>query len=1193
MNAEELETIIRSKIEKSLSVSPDETVLGFIEVDDSIQMEILKLLRLENSLGSISGLLRSHPALTVYGLAVAAPIGLSDEDVANGGFYSAWESAFGYTPGVAVREPLAKAFVAALNALGLPVGTISPEKGMHWHGGCYLFHSAILPHFVQPLKVALKQARERRPLPDPEDDDQCRSFANYLADCVSPAQQRLQKVLHSPVGFFLVKRLVWWALTRDNNLFPPHVRDLFPPEPLGPGVYARSPFICFDETQGVMQLVLPAQGKGLADPKTRWTVAGCPAFRALDERPPINLSDLDISDGKIHISLSHLKDNRDSIEYELSAGLPKTMPFRVFESGTGKERKVYYTGDSIELPPGQQYLVLLADDTGVVGDHEILTEGESRFIRVAIEAGVEPIKLANAMRVWKIKPRVKPGLYLFRDEATTFQACRLNDDRTIAVSYGDIFGMTLCIPADADVESVTFSTAFDDSLTLVSPIPKGEVRDGMRMVDLSELLNQWKNTLPPAVHLAKASVRLPSRLLEHEWHYWKGLNRITIYGDLKWSNAPENLRDHSGFKKNAKGMIREQKNGGTAIIELSNLGKLANERWEIPANRVDVSLLSEDGSIQDVLQGSKLEIIPGDKRAILFRSGGLMPVRLTANGRFIGEITIEKPTLCKYLSALTAEFGKTASLHAETVIPVPGENSWHVLSWQTPLTAKEIITPEVRGEILTWTVRHVMLRGISGLRAVFSNIKERFSGIAAEEAIVLQIPAVGDPESITEVQQGLTVHTRRTSEQYADVDFKLIRSEQTGNVWTASLECMLEDSESWQEIYSKEAHGKLALVRLILVGTDPEDNTAFGDLFWGGVKRPLSSESPVFSMDVHALATALDEAELLISCKYATPVWKQNAGRLKALGACLSLSAERTKESGLSVWWPRAIRSLAGHAQQTQPVVIPELLFVRGIELASTSLTHCHFGQISSEDLVSRSFLEAASYENRTTGGALEYVSQAFQEFRVDPTFFNHFSNITKLKNGEDVALGRLHIKDWSDHLYQGCRDKSLEIDDNQFPLLAPDHFIRCLAKAKRRALVLNSVANQEGGHWLGKPLLRLKTAEAEIQLAIRELLGPYLSGVPIEVLWRPYAESTLAHEDENVSQTLHQIMAGTCLVALALRSRAKGNLKDSPILLQYLRRILGQGNHHEGEFHDQMGLIIGTAPELFAFYFLLFTLCL
>jgi hypothetical protein len=276
-----------------------------------------------------------------------------------------------------------------------------------------------------------------------------------------------------------------------------------------------------------------------------------------------------------------------------------------------------------------------------------------------------------------------------------------------------------------------------------------------------------------------------------------------------------------------------------------------------------------------------------------------------------------------------------------------------------------------------------------------------------------------------------------------------------------------------------------------------------------------------------------------------------------------------------------------------QPVVIPELLFVSGIELAATSLIHCPTGQISSEDLVSRSFLEAVGYENRNDVGALEYVSLAFQELRVDPSLFNHFSNITKLKNGENVALGRLNIKEWADHLYKGCRDKSLEIDDNEFPLLSPDHFIRCLAKAKRRAIVLLSVANQEGGHWLGKPISRLKMAEGGIQQSIKEILGPYLNGVPIEVLWRPYSESSLAHEDDNMSQILQQLMEGTCLVALALRSRSKGKIKDSAILLHHLRRILGPGSHHDGEFHDQMGLLVGAAPELLAFYFVLFTLCI
>ena len=67
--------------------------------------------------------------------------------------------------------------------------------------------------------------------------------------------------------------------------------------------------------------------------------------------------------------------------------------------------------------------------------------------------------------------------------------------------------------------------------------------------------------------------------------------------------------------------------------------------------------------------------------------------------------------------------------------------------------------------------------------------------------------------------------------------------------------------------------------------------------------------------------------------------------------------------------------------------------------------------------------------------------------------------------------------------------------------------------------------------------------------------------------------------------------MPGNLLLALAMRKHAAGMLSWDDAT-KHMRKIVG-GNVSKPMFHDQAGLLIATAPELFAFYFLLFTLAL
>lgn len=135
-----LEAALAESIARSVDESAEDTILGFIDINEAAQQQILEALRNADRLGTIGGMLKRYPCLTTYGLAVAAPIGMKDDNVFGGGFYTAWEASFGYISDQQIRELLGLAF-NRLDSIGVKTGTITPDMPIHHKGGCYLHDS--------------------------------------------------------------------------------------------------------------------------------------------------------------------------------------------------------------------------------------------------------------------------------------------------------------------------------------------------------------------------------------------------------------------------------------------------------------------------------------------------------------------------------------------------------------------------------------------------------------------------------------------------------------------------------------------------------------------------------------------------------------------------------------------------------------------------------------------------------------------------------------------------------------------------------------------------------------------------------------------------------------------------------------------------------------------------------------------
>lgn len=254
----------------------------------------------------------------------------------------------------------------------------------------------------------------------------------------------------------------------------------------------------------------------------------------------------------------------------------------------------------------------------------------------------------------------------------------------------------------------------------------------------------------------------------------------------------------------------------------------------------------------------------------------------------------------------------------------------------------------------------------------------------------------------------------------------------------------------------------------------------------------------------------------------------------------------------------------------------------------------CDLGTLHGSGIVNLSFKEAAIYENRGTPSALSYVSEVFLNRRVDQELLKRFSGFQRLGQGQQAPLGDLRMRDWCDHLLASCRAEGLSSDDGAFPLLSARHFLVCLTKMRRRTDVLLSVTGQEKGHWLGAYMAGVQSSRDLVLQAVRAVLGMRLAGMPPEVLLRPVAESGLFGGYQGEGAIL-DLMASTILVALLTRARS-AKLISIEQLKMHLRTLTGRadtGRDPDAWLRSQISLILGTSPELFSFYYLLFTLTL
>jgi hypothetical protein len=1173
--------------------------LGFLDVDAETQKLVLQFMREHPFRASLEVQLRQYPATTAYGLAVAAAIGLSEEEVGSGAVYGAFEAAFGYNPPPPTRRDLAESFLRQIERLGLTKETIFDGQELHIRGGCYLFQGGILPHFVDPLRTALERVQKKVPLPDPDDSERAAEYAKLLAEKVHPAQSRLRQTLHSSVGAFLVRRLVRWHLTGDDTLFPAHIRPLLAEEKAR-GVFSRSPYVLFDVIRGQLQLFLPAQKSSVADTNTRWSVPQLRPMGALHERPAIPLCELCLESGQFEVQLQKLSGELEDIKYQLYAGIPDTYGFRVFDAESGRERK--FTPDSqgnVDFPQGSKLIVLFDGSNELESNHESASVGEWYYVEFEATPTASPLVLRTAGEERCLfRPLLRSGIYFQREHAAAFRATRMASSATVQVFYGSNVGLTCAVPETVNSPAkVRFSTSWDPSLGGEAICREQTANNGLALCDLTSVFTQWLSSLPWGVHSVSVELDYEGRSKVEEITYWRGLDRVSTFGDFECETIPGNLQHFQGFKKEGAKLIRSRALGGRSELGFSKLGLLELEKWEVPGNHLRVVLIEQDESQTPLEEGSSIDILREDSRVIQFHFGGLLPIAIYCGQKVLGELSSNRPVISFHLLALEAEFGRSGILRAEASSQSFTSSAWEILKWRTPQTALECRSEEVHAGNVAWLVRKVSLQGMSALRLRIVNLESRLKRQDAELTTTLTVPKEGETPWEIDLAQGLICSVHRLRGNVAQVRFELIRLQQAGTIRVIDLECLVNEAEDWQPVLCVEPHSRLAIARLIFTGTKNQEaaSSIFTELFWGDPQIAVRPEL----VPADHLNHYFETAKWLIQCRYPANVWSANRRRLESLYTRLSSYALFGSKTDRAAWWRHSIDEYQRHASESQPIVMPRLLFCSNLKMAANRLTDCGPSDFGEKGIVARVFSEASLYENRSGPGTLSYVINTLNRNGLDLNFVTHFSNFQQLGQQRNVPFGRLHLRDWFEQLRSGCATETPCTEEAQFPLLSAQHFIAASEKLKRRAGVLRSVSLNSHGHWLESFIAGIRTSRHKILPVVKSVYGRELGDIPAEIFLRPLEESGLMSGITFEERELVLDLTVSCvLLALTLRARALA-LISYPQVESMLTALLGQASIELSpedrlqRLYSHISLILGTAPETFSFYYLLFTLTL
>lgn len=1221
---------ILDKIQEAQELTNDEVLLGLLPVTKEEQKEFLDLFKQKiKSEQALCSFLVQYPAYTSYCLTIATAEGLANENIANNSFYSAWQAPLGFVPQNFKRQLIAKSYALALQKTGLKIGTVEPDKELSYHGGCYLYHAAVLPHFANVLNSALEHLLQERQLPSTDADDEIDAFRTQLHKVLPKnSAQRLSKVIKSDAGLILVKRLCQWEQFEDENLFPPFIADMLRAQQYsGSGRTPKKPYLTFNEYTSELEIILPQQPKEIVNRESYWKVDGINhSYPARTTNDPVCVAKL--SSSVINICLSRLSikgSNNQTVElpdrnHEIDCSITEQLPLRVFNIQDSKEIALNLNLDLIEIRKPGVYTALIHKSVQIKSNHTCEATCVSEDVyQISFECHLngEPLILCNDNGDWTIQALVTPGIYFQRGpDSGDLQATETLTNKSITITYGTDLTLFAAFPAHVSSATVEFCSSWqgDQSKEIEIAIPSAqEDTKQVQFLDLSNQFSDWLKGLGAAIHPISISLSYgKQKFTESKW-LWMGLQYTSTSGGFHCSTLPQNVCQTGYTKTHSNNWIRDT---DSIVAPTFTVKKTPSDNdqlsWKMPSSSVFVYLIADDESKTLVQASSPVNILPTDRnpengkthRRIHFEYGGLGSVTIQSGDRKITTLDGTRRILLKDLYPLSKEFpsGQFDALitdqHGHTT------NS-PILNLRTPHMAQSCLYGE--SEIIDWQcwqIRGIARDGINGLRLRLYDLEAELENRSAGETH----PSVGETHPIelpieeestlstTELVNGLAVHLNLNSDNGFDLHFRHDHERSKGLIYAIELESQNTETLRWQTVSCQDNNPvQLSNLRIIFRGTapdNPSEVSAFKQLFWDQPSKIKYGANVNFSdNDRQRCKEWTSWARWVVNYSYPERVFEKHNFHFKAIYQAVTQLCRTAND--WNSWWKNAIDGLIQHSNRTVNEQIPILLYgcsfqktyppLNAVASIPCSLTESH---------IAKAYLEAHKFIN-SGHNHYQYLGETYLDGRVDPAFFHLYGNFNAVASQQNTPLQEFDIVGWSNQLNTEIRHAEFTNTLSTFPLLSSKHFLYCTEQLCRRIqpwlrIIDQNLDDQQDPHWAASYLANI----AKIAEKTKIFMANQSAQLRGEVLWTPYLNSELMLFEPQKKEMVFNFMRVTSALSLLHASVCCGRISTEEAGSTF-NHITGYDLDNYNTAENLLLLCIGTAPELAAYYFLFFTFIL
>lgn len=1173
-----------------LAEAQDEIILGFLPMSEEEMEAIVGLIRRQVSgrqYAIIEKLFLVAPAATAYALTIAPSRSLRE----GGKFYPSLVEDLDLSIPQGKRKPLRERFEATCKWLGVVTGTIPDIK---WKDAApFIFQAGILHYWKDALAQGIRSTLREHPAPDLEDDEKLQHFAVELKKRIHN-HILLPRTLETAVGPMLVKRLINAFLTNNDKVLPSHLRgplrESF--QTAGRGLILRSPHLAFDPLFRELELVLPPQSQRIASPDTCWIVEDIRYPARSEKRIPVR----DLNERRMNIVLTRLAGAYRDQCFHIDARLDESVPFRVFKSDTGRERR-NCAGRSCSVSPGK-YIVTMVPGVHAGDDDEHAEDVDGYRILEDLELrpGDEPIELSADSRSWAIQCVQEAGIFIDRSE-TDF----LNLESGELLHYGHALGLTAFFPATGAENSQVQMTLSSEQTKLKYTAPLEKDEETPRIEIFSQCLNNAAAgallQLPPGIHRLRVDLSRENQSATHVFWYWKGLEKVNEIRGFICGELPCNLdlKHCRGIEKGDENNFVFQK-GHTAPFVLISL-KSTGEQLRLPRVGVHLQLLAPEEEIADEPTPDELVIVQrDDRRTVRLYSGGFQKWELMCGDHVFARLDNARTVHTISLAGLCDTVGGAGIVEAR------GEDGRLIklMTFSRPLTANlPEFTRDEESRVETWTVS-IPTYELHEIGLRFQNLSEKPDN-PSEPVIVVASSANNFENGDFGITEGLTARSETIElngtafvRVSVTIDWKL------AGPHFSLVDFLHTSSEksNWMPLRSSEKYG-YSSIRLVFPGTE----LAHKDANWwqrlycaihisdkGGIPGELTEALENLSCgEIDKLLTRTRE---LLAWKYPMPVWKEYARMFQSLPVIAGQYCFNIWDPRAATWWHHAVGEIAEFATGNQVPVTRQMLFgsqpdALRIPPENAAGTNCPAGHST---LTERALNLGITIMN--AGGLNNFIVQAYHGEEVSKAAFEAFENFNNVVSGKSQDFGDLDFKQLTAKLFVSTEELAERGTRGMNPgqLLSDGHLYFCIRSLNRRCRPLQKVSSTDQQYTLSPMAQTVEKIHQQLHMPMPDVSAKL--GIKGQFT-DPYEEDNYVYWwtppclENQWSRKVADLIWGLAAIARLGAFR----VINPDTFDRYLHDLLVARD--EQELRNRICTLLSLAPELFSFYVALFDLAL